>query len=262
MRQEPVMSEIQKVNRKEELTQREVHQFWVDSTNDFFSAKKTGIDISHRQDVYWKFLDLWEKQVILKNVPDGLILDLGAGTGRITNFLRARGKKIIASDFVFECLTAIENSGPDVSLANMNATAIGLQTASLDCVVSCRVLQSLPTKEEKETALREISRILKPGGTLILTEGNPLRVKLVPVPYNFYITMSEWKELLRKNGFSIQEEYGIPFLSASKVLDKISLGLVGRFKLPFQIANFADHRLGSSFLKNISLQFDLIAKKI
>ena len=77
MAHEPVMSEIQKISRSEELTQKEVHQFWVESTNDFFSEKKTGIDISHRQDNYWKFLDQWEKEIIVENMPDGLTLDLG-----------------------------------------------------------------------------------------------------------------------------------------------------------------------------------------
>jgi len=261
MRQEPVMSEIQKVSRSEELTQKEVHQFWVESTNDFFSEKRTGIDISHRQDNYWKFLDQWEKEIILENIPDGLTLDLGAGTGRLTNYLRRLGKRVIASDFVFECLKAVEDDGAGVNSINMNATALGLQTDSIDCVVSCRVLQSLPGKEEKEQAVKEIARILKPGGTLILTEGNPLRVKIVPVPYNFYISLREWKEILRQNGFTIEKVYGIPFLSASKVLDKITLGLLARVKLPFVVANSADHLLGKTFLKEIALQFDIIARK-
>ena len=262
MAHEPVMSEIQKISRSEELTQKEVHQFWVESTNDFFSEKKTGIDISHRQDNYWKFLDQWEKEIVVENMPDGLTLDLGAGTGRITNFLRRLGKNVIASDFVFECLTAIENDCSAARSINMNATALGLETGSIDCVVSCRVLQSLPSREEKEKAVKEISRILKPGGTLILTEGNPLRVKIVPVPYNFYITLGEWKDLLRRNGFTIQKVYGIPFLSASKVLDKITLGLMGRIKLPFRIANSADHLLGASFLRGLALQFDIVARKV
>lgn len=261
MRQEPVMQEIQKVSHSEELTQDEVHQFWVESTQDFFSEKKTGIDISYRQDNYWKFLDQWEKEIIVENMPQGLTLDLGAGTGRITNYLRKLGKRVIASDFVFECLAAIEDDGDGANVINMNATALGLQTDSFDCVVSCRVLQSLPTTEEKAEAVKEIARILKSGGTLILTEGNPLRVKVVPVPYNFYISLAEWERLLRENGFTVQKVYGIPFLSASKVLDKITLGLLGRIKLPFMIANSADHLLGKSFLKNIALQFDIIARK-
>jgi hypothetical protein len=43
----------------------------------------------------------------------------------------------------------------------MNATALGLQTDSIDCVVSCRVLQSLPGKEEKEQAVKEIAPNIK-----------------------------------------------------------------------------------------------------
>jgi hypothetical protein len=58
------------------------------------------------------------------------------------------------------------------------------------------------------------------------------------VPYNFYISLREWKEILRQNGFTIEKVYGIPFLSASKVLDKITLGFAGAREVAFRGCQF------------------------
>lgn len=257
MAEKSIMSVIA---RSKQMTSKEkVRQFWIHSTKDYFCNIKTGIDISKQQDNYWKKLDQWEKKVILDNLVDGLILDLGAGTGRITNLLRAHGKKVISTDFIYECLAAIERIGGERCCGNMDVMAIALKDASVDCVVSCRVLQSLPTKQQKEIALKEIRRILKKGGRLVLIEGNPLRVKIVPVPYNFYITLSEWKELLNKYGFTINNNYGIPFLTATKFLEKISFGAFARFGLLYKIVNLVDSKFKSTCLKHLSLQYDIIA---
>jgi len=256
----PVMESI---SHSEQMTSKEnVHKFWIESTKDFFSQKKTGIDISQRQDSYWKYLDLWEKEIILKNLSGNLILDIGAGTGRITEYLRAKSKNVIAVDFVYEALTAIKSEREFAPRANMDVTNLGFKDSSIDCIFACRVLQSLPTKKEKELAICEIARVLKPGGNLILTEGNPLRVKFVPVPYNFYITVKDWKQLLVKYGFDVKKIYGIPFLTAVKVLDKVSFGLTSNLITPAKIANILDRKFGQTFLKKLSLQHDIIAVKL
>jgi hypothetical protein len=67
--------------------------------------------------------------------------------------------------------------------------------------------------------------------------------------------------ILEKHGFSIQAVYGIPFLTMTKVMDKLSLSLLGRTLLPFKIANSLDRHSGRSPLKRISLQFDIIAQR-
>jgi len=256
----PVMESVS--HSEQMVSKKNVYEFWVESTNDFFSEKKTGIDISHKQDSYWKYLDLWEKEIILENLSGNLILDLGAGTGRITEYLRAKGKKVIAADFVYEALTAIKGNNGFSPKANMDVTSLGFKNSSIDCVFACRVLQSLPTMEEKEAAVSEIARVLKSGGNLILTEGNPLRVKFAPVPYNFYITIKEWTHLLNKHGFRIIRTYGIPFLTAVKVLDTVSRGLTSDLPTFAKIANILDRKFGQTFLKKLSLQHDIIAIKV
>jgi len=255
----PVMQEI--AGTASLVTKEEVHKFWVESANDFLLQKETGINISQRQDCYWKYLDIWEKQIALDNSSGEIILDLGAGTGRITEFLRANGKNVIPVDYVFEALAVIDRTLPIKSCANMDVTKIALKDSSVSCVVSCRVLQSLPTRFEKEEAIGEIARILKPKGRLVLTEGNPLRVRLAPVPYNFYISIGQWRRLLTKHGFIVDAVYGIPFLTAVKLLDRMTFGLSRNFSLPSMVAHFLDKLFRATPLKHISLQYDLIATK-
>jgi ubiquinone/menaquinone biosynthesis C-methylase UbiE len=251
----------QEIKSRTITTQEDVHRFWVESTQDFYEKRKTGIDISQRQDNYWRYLDRWEKRIILRYAPDGLIFDLGAGTGRISNYLRAAGRKVIAADFVFECLKEVEGNATGSVAANMNVTKIAIKDRSVDCVVSCRVLQSLPTIEEKEAAISEVARVLHDRGRLILTEGNPLRDKFVPVPYNFYISLGSWLRILDRHGFSIYRVHGIPFLSLAKAIDRLSRSALDRIKWPYVLASAADRCAGRSPLKHMSLQYDIIADK-
>lgn len=244
------------------VTEKDVKQFWAESTQEYLLEKPTGIDISRRQDGYWKYLDIWEKQVVLTHLAKGKILDLGCGTGRISQFLFARGKTVVPVDYVPECLDVLKRATPALTCAGMSATALALKEVSFDCVVSCRVLQSLPTVEAKGLALSEIHRVLKTGGTLILTEGNPLRQRFVPVPYNFYMSLSEWKRLLRTSGFLVEKTYGIPLLTASKLLDRVMLGALHRINFPFRAANILDRICGPLIPAFVSLQYDIIAKKI
>ncbi len=239
----------------------EVKAFWAESTEAVISNSPTGIDISRCQDGYWHYLDIWEKQIALENSPDGLVLDLGCGTGRLSHFLRSHGKRIISVDYITKAVSLIKAQDRTAPCASMDSTALGLRDATFDGVIACRVLQSLPTTDQKVCALHEIKRILKKDGLLVLTEGNPLREKFVPVPYNFFIGLREWKELLKKNGFVIVKVRGIPFLTASKALDRLTAGNLSRTRLPFRIASLLDRHFGFVFPKFLSLQVDIIARK-
>jgi len=104
-----------------------------------------------------------------------LVLDAGCGSGR---HLRALAKlpdlKIIGIDRngsdLNDALTALKNM-PDalsenylVSRADINN--LPFAPASFDCVICSEVLEHIP---EHENALKELVRILKPQGTLVVS---------------------------------------------------------------------------------------------
>lgn len=241
----------------------EVKGFWIKSVDDFKSGKKTGVDVSQRQDYYWKYLDLFEKETMEDNLQSGKVLDLGCGTGRLTDVIFENGNTVIAADYVFELIKIVEEKNSNYTCINMSLVDIGIKDSSINSVVACRALQSSKDKEDKIKAVNEISRILKKDGTLILDEGNPLRTKFVPIAYNFFIPLRDWLNILDSAGFSIVKVYAIPFLTGAKLVDNLTLGFLGRnFEFPFKLAYSVDKIFGSTFLKHLSLQFNIIARKI
>jgi SAM-dependent methyltransferase len=90
------------------------------------------------------------------------VLDLGAGTGKFTRRLVATGAQVIAVEPVTEMLARLSAALPRVEALNGTATQIPLADASVDAVVCAQSFHWFATTE----SLREIHRVLKPGGRL------------------------------------------------------------------------------------------------
>jgi SAM-dependent methyltransferase len=108
--------------------------------------------------------------------PGMTILEIGCGTGYFTRELTRRGADIIAIDVSPELLeiAKAKSSAPNVRYEIQNASALTYSDATFDSVVGSSVLHHL----EIEEALREIYRVLKPGGTIYFTEPNMLNPQI------------------------------------------------------------------------------------
>jgi ubiquinone/menaquinone biosynthesis C-methylase UbiE len=106
------------------------------------------------------------------------VLDLGCGSGAFTTFIaRAVGDKgkVYALDVQADMLKQLERklSKPenrDVKNAELiegNAYELPFEDSSLDLVNMVTVLQEIP---DRNKALQEVKRVLKPGGLLAVTE--------------------------------------------------------------------------------------------
>lgn len=93
--------------------------------------------------------------------PSLQLLDLGAGTGKLTGALRARGP-VIAVDPDPAMLAELRARFPDVDAREGNAEAIPLPDASVDAVLAGQAWHWF----DPERALPEIARVLRPGGVL------------------------------------------------------------------------------------------------
>ena len=124
-----------------------------------------------------RFYDLAFDDILerLKPTPNNTILDAGCGYCYHTVRLTRGGCKITAVDFseaaLSEAQKTIERANIEgqVSLQKGDLTALPFADASFDFVISWGVLMHIP---QMETALFELSRVLKPGGTLVLSENN------------------------------------------------------------------------------------------
>ena len=100
------------------------------------------------------------------------VLELGCGTGYFTRELAVTGAQITAIDISSELLEVAQQkcSSGNVQFEVGNAYAMTFPDETFDSVVGSSVLHHL----ELEAALKEIQRVLKPGGSIYFTEPNML----------------------------------------------------------------------------------------
>jgi SAM-dependent methyltransferase len=91
-----------------------------------------------------------------------VVLDLAAGTGKLTRLLAETGADLVAVEPVAEMRAALERSLPDATVLAGTAEAIPLPDASTDAVVVGSAFHWFRGDE----ALAEIHRVLRPGGAL------------------------------------------------------------------------------------------------
>lgn len=92
--------------------------------------------------------------------PGRTIVDLAAGTGKLTRLLVPTGAEVIAVEPIAEMRAKIENA----RVLAGTAEAIPLEDASVDAVTVAQAFHWFRADE----ALREIHRVLRPGGGLAL----------------------------------------------------------------------------------------------
>jgi SAM-dependent methyltransferase len=121
----------------------------------------------------------WKRrvQMLSDHLRPGItILEIGCGTGYFTRELTQRGADIVAIDVSPDLLeiAKAKSSAPNVRYEIQNACALTYSDATFDSVVGSSILHHL----EIEEALREIYRVLKPGGTIYFTEPNMLNPQI------------------------------------------------------------------------------------
>lgn len=166
------------------------------------------------------------------------ILDFGCGDGLMTHFVKQQfpATELYGVDPSSESIEIAQKNYPDLTFAVSGDTLDFFQDNSFDVIYAAGVFHHIPF-ESHEHYTKELNRILKPGGILVLFELNPLnpgtRYIFKHAPMDANATMlTPWytQKLLKPYGTAKLKFYGFfpHFLKGlrctEKFLTKLPLG--------------------------------------
>lgn len=129
---------------------------------------------------------LWRRGVrqAIDAKPGERILDVAAGTGGSTAALAESGAEVIACDLSEGMIDVGRRRHPDIEFVQGDATDLPFESASFDAVTISFGLRNV---DDTEKALREMARVVKPGGRLVICEFSRPSWKPFRVAYGFYL---------------------------------------------------------------------------
>lgn len=116
------------------------------------------------------------------------VLDIATGTGDLAFAVyQAGAKQVIGTDFSNEMIEAARKKAPkhgkDVTFQVADALHLPFADRSFD---ACTVSFGLRNMTDYDATLREMRRVLRPGGTAIVLEMTPLKRPFLGPPFRFY----------------------------------------------------------------------------
>lgn len=112
-------------------------------------------------DSYWRF----HRDAFLPSLPPPpcRVVDVGCGEGRLARDLRRVGYDVVGVDSSPTLIAAAREADPEGRYEVADAAALPLPDASADIVTAFMLLQDV---DDIDSAVREIARVLVPGGRL------------------------------------------------------------------------------------------------
>ena len=149
---------------------------------------------------------LFKAYVVAQNYIHGNVLEVGCGEGRGVELLMGKSTNFTAVDKIEEAFQVLRGRFPAGKFMSMNIPPFGiLPDNTYDCVVSFQVIEHI---QDDVLYLKEINRVLKPGGIALLTTPNR-KLSLSRNPWHIREYLSQELTALASQIFSTVEMKGI-----------------------------------------------------
>jgi SAM-dependent methyltransferase len=174
--------------------------------------------------------------LFLEHIPrGGRVLDAGCGRSLFTEIRPDWPFRIVASDVDHDLLRSRQDEFADVRFLVGDAQPLPFCDGAFDAVFAGELIEHLP---DPQPGMAEFRRVLRPGGTLILTTPNRLRLANLADgserPYSpdhlSELSYDEVRALLAAEGFEIRRATGLHlelllnWLSPMPKLDRLQRG--------------------------------------
>lgn len=152
------------------------------------------------------------------------LFDEYVGRGLVPT-LASRFSAVAGVDISAEIVDAVGELHPALAARRADVRALPFESASFDAIVSNSTLDHFQSREDIATALAELYRVLRPGGTLLITLDNavnpviairnalPERVRaathLVPYAVGATTGPAGLRQLLERCGFTVRTQSAV-----------------------------------------------------
>ncbi|XBH20696.1 demethylmenaquinone methyltransferase [Jonesiaceae bacterium BS-20] len=111
----------------------------------------------------------WRKATVaaVDPQPGEIVLDLAAGTGTSSEPFDARGARVVPCDFSYGMLVVGKERRPDLPFTAGDGTALPFADEVFDAATISFGLRNIV---DTELALKELLRVVKPGGRVVICE--------------------------------------------------------------------------------------------
>jgi SAM-dependent methyltransferase len=217
----------------------DARRIWDSALAEWRDDRPTAFLRAYSDAVNYSLLDAWLVGGQQGRVLKTDLFDEAVGRGLVPE-LRNRSTEVVAVDVSPAVVRLARTRYPDLDAHAADTRQLPFADASFDVVVSNSTLDHFDRHEEIARALRELHRVLKPQGRLLLTLDNaanplirlrnalPTRLvrgaRLVPYPVGATCGPLGLRRLLRDCGFEVEEEQAL--MHCPRVLARAAAALL------------------------------------